>query len=135
MTGTIKTVAGDYSAANSTLVVATPLGASQDVYVAIELLNNSNQDFIGAQGLVPAGSKFYLVGKLESNKADTQESSETVNPGKRVFYPDYTTTARLTITDLKKAYNTIPDLRTPALELGLSVDLSWQNGKVYDITL
>ena len=137
MTGDIKTVAGDYSAANSTLVVATPLqdATPEDVYVAIELLNNSGQDFIGAQGLVPAGSKFYLVGKLESNKANVQESSETVNPGKRVFYPDYTTTARLTITNLKKAYNTIPDLRTPALELGLSVDLSWQNGKVYDIDL
>lgn len=137
MTGTIKTVAGNYSAANSTLVVATPLqdATPEDVYVAIELLNNSTHDFIGAQGLVPAGSKFYLVGKLESNKANVVESGETVNPGKRVFYPDYTTTARLTITDLKKAYNTIPDLRTPALELGLSVDLSWQNGKVYDITL
>ncbi len=137
MTGDIKTVAGDYSAANSTLVVATPLqdATPEDVYVAIELLNNSGQDFIGAQGLVPAGSKFYLVGKLESNQANVVESGETVNPGKRVFYPDYTTTARLTITNLKKAYNTIPDLRTPALELGLSVDLSWQNGKVYDISL
>lgn len=137
MTSVIKAGVGDYSAANSTLVVATPLqdATPEDVYVAIELLNNSGQDFMGATGLVPAGSKFYLVGKLESDNANVQESSETVNPGKRVFYPDYTTTARLTITNLKKAYNTIPDLRTPALELGLSVDLSWQNGKVYDIDL
>ena len=115
--------------------MATPVGADKDVYVAIELENNSGVDFRGANGMIPAGGKFYLVGKLLSNKANTQENTETVNPEKRVFYPDYTTTAKLTITSLEKAYNTIPDLRTPALELGLSVDLSWENGKVYDINL
>jgi len=120
---------------NSTLVLATPQGADKDVYVAIELRNNSGVDFRGANGVIPADGKFYLVGKLLSDKANVQEGSETVNPAKRVFYPDYTTTARLTITSLAKAYNTIPDLRTPALELGLSVDLNWENGKVYDIDL
>lgn len=120
---------------NSTLVLATQAGAEKDVYVAIELENNSGVDFRGANGIIPAGGKFYLVGKLLSDKANVQEASETVNPEKRVFYPDYTTTARLTITNLKKAYNTIPDLRTPSLELGLSVDLTWENGKVYDIDL
>ena len=120
---------------NSTLVLATPAGANKDVYVAIELQNNSGVDFRGANGIIPADGKFYLVGKLLSDKANVQQTSETVNPEKRVFYPDYTTTARLTITNLKKAYNTIPDLRTPSLELGLSVDLTWENGKVYDIDL
>lgn len=135
-TGTIHTTAefGEGNT-NSTLVLATQAGADKDVYVAIELENNSGVDFRGANGIIPAGGKFYLVGKLLSDKANVQEASETINPEKRVFYPDYTTTARLTITNLKKAYNTIPDLRTPSLELGLSVDLSWENGKVYDIDL
>ena len=135
-TGAINTATEFGSAPkNSTLVLATPEGANNDVYVAIELENNSGVDFRGANGVVPAGGKFYLVGKLLSDKANVQETSETTNPAKRVFYPDYTTTARLTITSLEKAYNTIPDLRTPALELGLSVDLNWENGKVYDINL
>jgi hypothetical protein len=132
------------SAVNSTLVFETPAttkdadqeDANADIMIAIELTNNTGKDFIGANGqLIPKDGKFYLVGKLLSNKANTQENTETVNPEKRVFYPDYTTTAKLTITSLEKAYNTIPDLRTPALELGLSVDLSWENGKVYDIDL
>ena len=134
-TGAINTATEFTGPKNSTLVLATPQGANNDVYVAIELQNNSGVDFRGANGVIPAGGKFYLVGKLLSDKANVQESSETFNPGKRVFYPDYTTTARLTITSLEKAYNTIPDLRTPALELGLSVDLTWENGKVYDIDL
>ena len=135
-TGSINTATEFGSAPkNSTLVLATPVGDDKDVYVAVELENNSGVDFRGANGMIPAGGKFYLVGKLLSNKANTQENTETVNPEKRVFYPDYTTTAKLTITSLEKAYNTIPDLRTPALELGLSVDLSWENGKVYDIDL
>ena len=135
-TGSINTATEFGSAPkNSTLVLATPVGADNDVYVAIELENNSGVDFRGANGIIPAGGKFYLVGKLLSDKANVQEGTETVNPVKRVFYPDYTTTARLTITSLEKAYNTIPDLRTPALELGLSVDLNWENGKVYDINL
>lgn len=135
-TGSINTATEFGSAPkNSTLVLATEVGADKDVYVAIELENNSGVDFRGANGIIPAGGKFYLVGKLLSDNANVQEASETVNPVKRVFYPDYTTTARLTITSLEKAYNTIPDLRTPALELGLSVDLNWVSGKVYDIDL
>lgn len=137
MTNTIYATT-ENATANSTLVLASELQVEEtkkDVYVVVELENNSGVDFVGANGVVPAGGKFYMVGKLESAKADVQETSETVNPGKRVFYPDYTTTARLTIRNLAKAYNTIPDLRTPSLELGLSVDLNWVSGKVYDIEL
>jgi hypothetical protein len=47
---------------------------------------------------------------------------------------DYTTTANFTITDLKRAYSTIPDLRVAKLELGLSVDLVWSKGVTYDVT-
>ena len=36
---------------------------------------------------------------------------------------------------LAAAYNTIPDLRTPQLELGLSVDLTWQPGVQFDLDL
>ena len=53
----------------------------------------------------------------------------------RVFVQDYTTTANFTIKDLKKAYVTIPDLRASQLQLGLSVDLTWQSGLTFDVDL
>jgi hypothetical protein len=39
----------------------------------------------------------------------------------------------LNLKNLRAAYNTIPDLRTPKLELGFSVDLTWQSGHEYTI--
>ena len=48
---------------------------------------------------------------------------------------DYVTTANLTISSLKGAYNVIPDLRTTALELGISVDLLWTPGLVFEVPI
>jgi hypothetical protein len=123
MTNTIVANTTDYSLANSTLLLET--GASVDQYIAVEFTNTANQDFYGADGLVPQGGKFYLVGKLAAASA--------TSTGNKVFKQDYTTTARLTITDLKKAYNNIPDLKTPELEIGLLVDLNWKTGTIYTI--
>ena len=36
---------------------------------------------------------------------------------------------------LKNAYYTVPDLRSSTMSLGLSVDLEWENGFSYDVTL
>lgn len=122
--------------ANSTLVLETPAKAGEgatddnaDVQIAIELTNNSTSgDFIGANGqLIPAGSKFYLVATLHSNAATETD--------KKVFKKDYLTKAKLTITSLANAYNEIPDLRTPQVELGMSVDLTWEAGHTYEIDL
>ena len=48
---------------------------------------------------------------------------------------DYMTTLKLTIKSLKNAYNTIPDLRSTKLQLGLSVDLDWQAGLQFDVEI
>ena len=114
-----------YSAANSTLVLETPAGENE--FIALEFTNTSDKDFYGVDGIVPVGGKFYLVGQLTASVA-----TET---GTCVFKQDYTTTARVAIKDLKSAYNTIPDLKAPQLEIGLSVDLQWQAGHVYDLEL
>lgn len=110
---------------NSTLVLETENGDSKDVKIAVEFTNASGHDFQGIDGLVPAGGKFYLIATLPSAAA--------IVTGKKVFKQDYTTTATLTVTSLAKAYNTIPDLRTPKLELGMTVDLNWKSGHTYDI--
>lgn len=48
---------------------------------------------------------------------------------------DYKTTLNLTIKSLANAYNTIPDLRSTKLQLGLSVDLEWQAGIQFDVNI
>jgi len=122
-------VTTEFGSSNSTLVLESSKvdAESDNVMIAIELQNNTGKDFVGADGVVPAGGKFYLVGKLIA--------ADATQTGGKVFKQDYITKAELTIGDLSKAYNGIPDLRTPTLEIGLSVDLSWQEGHTYQITL
>lgn len=130
------------SGVNYTLALETI--KDQIVYVAVELVN-TGADFEGIDGVVPAGCKFYLVAELDPTAATTGYNATTMN---QVFKQDYKTIVRFTIpagspntttgftentTGLGKAYNTIPDLRAPELELGLSVNLEWQPGLEFDV--
>lgn len=115
---------------NYTLVLPNEFTTHQNVNIAIELENNTGMDFRGKDGIIPAGDHFYLVGTLDPN--DPALTSKPVND---VFVKDYETTATLTITSLKNAYNTIPDLRSTKMQLGLSVDLTWTPGLQFDINL
>ena len=103
------------------------------VYVTIELENKA-ENFYGAEGLIPTGSKFYLVGELDPNNTATvtQPTGEAID---HVFVKDHTTVANFIIKDLKKAYNHIPDMRTSKINVGLAVDLSWQKGIKFDVEL
>lgn len=125
---------GAASATNYTIVLPNDKGrgvADQSkVNVAIELTNNSDVAFRGFDGIIPAGGKFYLVGTLEPK---TDALTGVTNPA--VFMSDYKTTLNLTINSLKSAYNTIPDLRSTKLQLGLSVDLDWQTGIQFDVNI
>lgn len=125
---------GTASTANYTIVLPNDKGRTatdqNKVNVAIELTNNSGVAFRGADGIIPAGGKFYLVGQLDPN-AKTIEG--VTKPA--VFMSDYKTTMNLTITSLKSAYNTIPDLRSTKLQLGLSVDLVWKTGIQFDVNI
>ena len=125
---------GVASTTNYTIVLPNDKGrgvADQNkVNVAIELTNNSGVAFRGADGIIPAGGKFYLVGQLNP---DAKTIEGVANPA--VFMSDYMTTMNLTIKSLKSAYNTIPDLRSTKLQLGLSVDLDWQAGLQFDVEI
>ena len=111
------------STPNSTLVLQSN---TEKVRVAVEMVNDA-KDFYGyGDMLIPHGGKFYVVAELDA-------ASATTTP-KQVFLQDYTTTANLTLNDLKHAYSTIPDLRTPQLEIGFSVDLTWQAGTTYNVS-
>ena len=102
------------------------------VNIALEFENNSGQSFYGQDGLVPANAKFYLVGQLNLN-ADRGVTDATGRTS--VFSQDYTTTATFTISSLENAYNGIPDLRASKMKFGLAVDLTWQAGVSFDVTI
>lgn len=125
---------GVASTTNYTIVLPNDKGrgvADQNpVNVAIELTNNSGVAFRGFDGIIPAGGKFYLVGQLDPKDHNV---TNVANPA--VFMSDYMTTMNLTIKSLKSAYNTIPDLRSTKLQLGLSVDLEWQKGIQFDVEI
>ena len=106
--------------------LALPTTAATPVNFALELTNNTGNAFTGIDGIVPAGAKFYLVGQLvpQEDKA-----------GNQAFAQAYNTKANVTITSLAHAYNCIPDLKNPELELGLSVNLEWTEGLVQNITI
>lgn len=143
LTGINATTNG--SKANNTLALETP--EEDNVSVLLELTNNTGKRFKGKDGYVPAGGKFYLLGTLKPSEGTVDGQASTTL--KQVFKQDYVTTANFTIQNnafdesknpnrdkgLGAAYNVIPDLRTPALSIGLSVDLTWQSGLTFNIDM
>ena len=103
-----------------TLVVQTEDG--QDVHLALEFQNNSGADFYGANGnKIAAGSRFYLIATLEYTSA-VNSGSETLSA---VFVHDHVTQVTFSVNSLAKAYNTIPELRDPQLEIGVVTKIEW----------
>lgn len=146
--GTINTA----STPNYTLVFDNyKSGAAQDiVYVALELRNNTGQDFYGKHSVIRNGDSFYLVGKLDPSTITSLGQLSTDHPlppynttvatndenygktvqTKRVFMQDFMTTANFWFGEesLHEALLTVPDLRHSTLTLGLSVDTNWSTG-------
>lgn len=122
------------STANYTLVLdnSEDDNTNKTVYFALELTNNSGINFYGHDGLIANGMKFYLIGEL--NPTEATFSGTGAKPT-NVFTKDYVTTANVSISSLADAYVTIPDLRAERLSLGLSVDLEWQKGLVFDVEI
>lgn len=130
----VNAKAGAMSSANYTLVLPNFVTDAQkeSVNFAVELTNNSGADFRGADGIIPNGGTFYLIGKLDpANATQTTASTAATN----VFESDYKTIANVTVSTLAKAYNCIPDLRATNLQLGLSVDLTWETGLQFDVEI
>ena len=117
---------------NYTLVFDNKSTDKKPVFVTIELKNNSNKDFYGKDGIILKGTKFYLVGKLDPEATEGVTNPNSVD---RVFMQDHITTANFNITELKDAYNCIPDLRTSGINVGLAVDLDWKSGITFDVDI
>ena len=160
------TAGGAKSAPNYTLVWdnwnASQKGNKQnDVYIALEFVNNTGADFWGKNNLIRNGGTFYIIGKLDPDRdglSGTDRSDGVTWPTtptgatrplyalppydangntikeRRVFIQDYVTEANFVIGEnsLQQAYVAVPDLRSTQISLGLSVDLSWSTGLVFD---
>ena len=149
--------AGSASAANYTILFDnyTTEATQNKVRVALQFVNNGD-DFWGRDNLVRKGQTFYLVAELDPAKAgltaptwDTYyqvpplDASGVSTKTTRVFIQDYMTTANFKLdadasahtSSLQNAYITIPDLRSSQLSFGLSVDLDWRTGLVFDEVL
>lgn len=94
----INVNAGSSSSTNQTLALETK--ANQVVNMALEL-RNGGADFMGADGIIPAGGTFYLAARLDPLKA-TNYASGTLD---KIFIQDHVT--RLTITI--ENGSTVPD--------------------------
>ena len=120
------------TASDPMYTLALETKADQVVNIAVEF-ENTGDDFYGVNHqVIPAGTKFYLVAQLDPTKAKNYASGEL----DKVFFQDHATQLDLTIgeTSLQNAYNVVPDLRSPKLEFGLSVNLEWQQGLIFDHT-
>lgn len=158
-------VVGGYTVGTSTTPIYTMLwdnydatkaaGDQSDVYLAIELLNNTGKDFWGETNLIRQGGVFYLVGKIDLSAAKNLSTIQggisrtdycypPYNPSTgatieapRVFMQDYMTTAtlKLTETSLQHAYVTVPDLRSSQITLGVSIDMEWKPGPEFEVEM
>ena len=103
-----------------TLLVQTE--DAQDVHLALEFRNDSGAAFYGVNGCqIAPGAHFYLLATLKYASA----SNTTGAPLPAVFVHDHTTKVTLGINSLAKAYNTIPELRDPQLEIGVVAQIEW----------
>lgn len=144
MTETMAALANAAQGTNKTLVLQSGQMDNtenlQQVNVCVEFTNTSGQSFVSKNGIVPAGGKFYLVGQLDLTKS-SEYSGNNGSPA-MIFKQDYITNVLFTIaegtlgstndTGLGVAYNVIPDLKTPQLEVAFSVNLDWKPGLTFN---
>ena len=113
------------SSADANLIVNTLVLQTYDnkkVPVVLEFTNNSGMDFKGLDGIVMKGTKFYLVGEIDPEQFKDDSRTEIRD---RVFTQDYTTTLNIKVTGLEKAYNVVPNLLSPRLEMGIELTPKW----------
>lgn len=103
----------------------------EEVAVVLEFLNNGTQTFEGVDGLVYPGTKFYLVAKVKPGTVGANAQDYE----KRVFTQDCVTTMSMKVESLAKAYNVLPNLLSPRLEIGVEVITDWMQAEPTNVML
>ncbi|MBQ4276485.1 MAG: hypothetical protein II750_00085 [Bacteroidaceae bacterium] len=102
----------------------------ETVPIVAEFQNNTTTTFCGVDGVVYPGTHFYLVGKIDpSTGAGTDDAAKN-----RVFTQDYTTSVTITVSSLAKAYNVLPNLLSPRLEIGIEL-MPWKQSTPGNVPL
>lgn len=102
----------------------------KNVKIVLEFENRSDKKFKGFDGIVYPGTKFYLIGEVNPKTGDNK-TDENKN---RVFTQDYTTTFDVIVENFKSAYNVMPDLLAPRMEIGVKVE-NWETIKPTTVEL
>ena len=98
---------------------------NEDVYIILELENNSSQEFKCVDGIVYPNTRFYLIGKVDVTRYNPSESTVEEDNRDRVFTKDYITTVIMTVSSMAKAYNVPPNLLSNNLEIGVETTPQW----------
>jgi len=101
----------------------------EKVPVILEFENNTGHAFVGKDGTVYPGARFYLIGMIDPTGKGTGDYAN------RVFTQDYTTTMSMSVTSLAKAYTCMPDLLAPRLEIGVQVVTKWIQATTTNVEL
>ena len=115
----------------NTLVLQSKDG--EKVRVILEFENNTGSAFVGKDGIIYSGTKFYLIGE----EIDPASKSGSGPEYGRVFTQDYTTVVpmKFDANSLKNAYNVMPDLLSPRLEVGVQLVDKWTQTYPTAVTL
>ncbi len=111
----------------NTLVLQTQDGVS--VRFALEFVNDSNNDFRGADGIIFRGTKFYLVGSIDVTGGQSEDYKN------RAFTKNYITQGTVKISSLKQAYPYLPDLLDPRLEIAVKLVPEWIQSTTTNVPL
>lgn len=95
---------------------------NKNVKIVLEFENRSGKKFTGYDGIIYPGTKFYMIGEVNPKTATTNKTDANKN---RVFTQDYTTTFDVIVENFKGAYNVMPDLLAPRMEIGVKVE-NWE---------
>ena len=116
-----------------TQTLALPTRKDEVVYLILEFENRSGVDFVGANGIIMNGSKFYMTAKLDPKNATGYNADD--NTMNRVFSQDGYTEVTCVVSDLKGAWNVVPDTRDPQLEIGVSMEMKWTHSTTTNVLL
>lgn len=108
----------------SVRMLVLPTADHTPVRFVLEFRNSTGQTMHCPQGDILPWCRFYLAGELnpDAQTGVTQPSGKVFHS---VFSRDYITRVSVSIGSLRNAYNTVPDLRSPQLEIGLVAEMKW----------
>ena len=109
---------------SSVRMLVLPTADHTPVRFVLEFRNSTGITMHCQQGDILPWCRFYLAGELDPDALTgvTQPSGKVFHS---VFSRDYVTRVSVSIGSLRNAYNTVPDLRSPQLEIGLVAEMKW----------